>query len=366
MTPKQHVWQRGRYAGFLLALLAPLVAVPHLALAAEEGARREGGSPARDEQRIDIESNVYRELAYSIHDHPSWWPRVLAKLMAGKPAVHTLEQSMLFRRDGKPTFLAVLWKPGDRESGYERRLELYQVNVISQGNVRLTLRREYRDRFLKMVEPTGRDTYRDGVANIFLDYGSSGSASLGYGLKVFRLERASVNVTPDNGFLPHAAEDLNGDGAAEIIAYDYRWGDLLRDACDCMPVVDVVFEWRDGAYIRSCRSFPSHYKREVESYRKAIAGHPRQGYSQFLKPRLGIVLNLLQSGRLAEARQQYEATVSEARGAVQKWPGSPTLKRDFVDKAMPAVERGFKALFDLASRTADQACPLTAVRKIPE
>ena len=315
---------------------------------------------------INPADKTYRALAYNALDRPSWLPRVLNRLKDNKPDAYVLEQYLLFRRGGKPSFLALVWDPGPMSTGYSR-FELYQVHVISERNVRLTFRREYKDTILNMVEPTGHDINSDGTATIFLEYGSGGSGYRGYGLKVFRLARASVDVTPDPAFRPVAAADLDGDGTFEVIASHDRWGQSFQTCGSCGYFVPVIFSWKDGAYLQSCRNYSAYYDRRVQFFKDIIKKYPDENLTEFLEPRIDIYLTLLQLARFSEARDQFETTIAatERRGREWPWKGFPR-NDEYVLEIVEDTKRRFAALPAAVRKYSTHPCPLSAYTDAPD
>ena len=166
-------------------------------------------------ESIDFARSGPRALTYALNENPSWLPGILAQLEKTRGSGHRLEQYVLFRRNGTPSFLALIW---ETESG--RKFELHQVGVESPDRVTLTFRRRYEDRFLSIVEPTGHDINHDGVPVLFLLYWSGGSGS-SHGIRIYRLDRASIDITPIA--LVYNFSDLDGDGRPELFAYDTHW-----------------------------------------------------------------------------------------------------------------------------------------------
>ena len=108
-----------------------------------------------------------------------------------------MREHRLFRRNGNPTFLALIWTAKGNSDLPWSVLELYKVRVISERNVRLKFVRGLKKSYVSIKEISGQDIAGDGVPHLILDCSSGGLWYALSGIRIYRLERNSVDVTPD-------------------------------------------------------------------------------------------------------------------------------------------------------------------------
>lgn len=306
-------------------------------------------------------------LAYTKADQPSWLPRVLNRLVKKKGWI--LEDHRLFRQGGKPTFLALIWNTR-RLSGHGH-MELYKVRVISQRNVRLNFVRGYTQTSLSIEEPSGHDIGGDGVPFLALRYASHGSSSRGYGVRVYRLVRNSVDVTPD--WAGHAKRMLALDGGKSLalIVHDTRWSGYFNVCAACGPFFDIVMTWTPKGFRPACRSHPGYYEKLMEHLRKKWAAweekmrkrptkrHPREIFHDFLETEIIEAFSLLQMGRIEEGQARYVAALEKARG---RGAGGWGISEKFFEYWLFIVEKDFGPAVAAASAHPGLSCPLMAYK----
>ena len=297
-------------------------------------------------------------LAYTKADQPSWLPRVLNRLVKKKRWI--LEDHRLFRQAGKPTFLALIWKTR-RLSGHGH-MELYKVRFISQRNVRLNFVRGYMDQHLSIEEPSGHDFGGDGVPFLFLSYGSGGSWYRGYGIRVYRLVRNSVDVTPDWAGRADKFISLGPDKGYALIVSDDRWGGYFFGCGQCGPRFDMVMRWTAKGFRPECKDHPDHYEQNIESYKrwsKSSSSTWPTPMRHSLWLGVAIAFNKLQMGHFNEGKALYQETLQKARerGAM----GWGESEKEF-NHWLNAVEKDFGPAVSAAIARPDLSCPLMAYR----
>jgi hypothetical protein len=292
-----------------------------------------------------------RVLAYRPSGRPVWYGRVLGRLASAKPPAYRLAQHVLFRRGGKPSFLAVVW----RKSAYGPHIfELYRVEVRSERDVRLRWVRTIEDALLAIVDPSGHDVHGDGVPVLFLEYGSLGSGFDGYGLRVLRLERSSVDVTPDAYGRSEGAGVAGARLRHVLLVSDDRWANLFDGCGMCGPFVTVAMVWQDRRYHPACRSFTAYYDRARSRYERWLAESNRKGMAGYFEYRAGALLNLLQAGRVEEARRHYGETEREALRQLSPTPDDGTFR----DAHLATFRSVVAPALDGAAAGAHLPCPL--------
>ena len=297
-------------------------------------------------------------LAYTKADQPSWLPRVLNLLVKKKGWI--LKDHRLFRQGGKPTFLALIWNTR-RISGHGH-MELYKVRVISQRNVRLNFVRGYTETSLSIEEPSGHDIGGDGVPFLALRYASHGSSYHGYGVRVYRLVRNSVDVTPDWAGLAKRMLALDGGKSLALIVADTRWGGYFIGCGQCGPYFDMVMRWTAKGFRPECKDHPDHYEQNIESYKrwsKSSSSDWPTPMRHFLWLGVAIAFNKLQMGRLNEGKALYQETLQKARErGARGWDQS---EKEF-NHWLNAVEKDFGPAVSAAIARPDLSCPLMAYR----
>jgi hypothetical protein len=304
--------------------------------------------------RVDAVENESPPLMYDTHTEPTWLPRVIAKLKRNKPVKYSLEDYRLFSDGNQPTFLALLWDEGREYMTH--RFELYSVTTRNPQDVRLHFVREVKNSYLKIVPPTGRDVFGDGVPGIFLDYDEGGSFALNRGLLVFRLQRHSIDVTP-YGAGP-AAAIVDDSGRHHVVAYDYRWAWLYRGCGSCSIFIPIFFEWKNGEYVPACHKYPEQYDKRVMELRADLAEYGSDTIISFLEINAEIALNMAQKGNTAEAISALADALSEAeqRGPNWSWsrPGSVNEFSEMLNRTQSSVVPALAAADQYRALT----CPL--------
>lgn len=289
-----------------------------------------------------VDTSIPRALAYGADDEPPWVAPVLGKLTTNRPAGYAVVQHLLFRRQGTPTFLAVIWQS---DSLFDRKFALYRIDGTTPP--RLKIVRELDDAFYEMVEPSGQDIHGDGVAPLFLEQGSGGTSLYGYRLHALKLARSPKNISPS--LRPIMVEDLDGDGTWEIVASDDRWANFFFPCGQCGPLVPVVYVWRDGAYRMACDRY-----RPLVRDRIALFAEPPDfdGWPPRDQARLDMerALLYLQAGDAAAAQGLYRRTVERLR--LDESEDAKTLLRQ--------VEAGFGPLMKASTALAVRTCPVQA------
>ncbi len=306
-------------------------------------------------------------LAYTKADQPSWLPRVLNRLVKKKRWI--LKDHRLFRQAGKPTFLALIWNTR-RHSGVAH-LELYKVRVISQRNVRLNFVRGYMQTSLSIEEPSGYDIGGDGVPFLALRYASLGSWYRGYGVRVYRLVRNSVDVTPDWAGLAKRMLVLDDGKSLALIVHDTRWSGYFNVCAACGPFFEIVMTWTAKGFRPACRSHPGYYERLMEYLRKrwaaweeklrkkSIIPHPRKIFHYFLETEIIEAFSLLQMGRIVEGQARYRVALEKARA---RGAGGWSISEKFFEYWLFIVEKDFGPAVAAASAHQGLSCPLMAYK----
>ena len=304
-------------------------------------------------------------LAYSPANEPAWLDRIL-RLLAKRKNLR-LEQHMLFRRNGRPTFLALVWTSKTSfGSAYGSVFDLHKVRVVSDNDVRLKFVRTYRDELVSIERLSGHDLAGDGVPFLFINHGSGGSGYFGYGMRVYKLTRNSVDVTPDWAGRTEKVVPLPGDEKVALVVSDDRWANFFSGCGQCGPFFDVVMVWTRKGFAPDCQDHPKHYEetmRRIEEYRAERAQKRQQdpgpfgsveSLTDFLDNEISLAFNLIQMGRIEEGRARYETALTEARnrGALG-WGMSEKRLKEW----LAAVRRNF---FPAAAARGDIGCPLMA------
>lgn len=285
-----------------------------------------------------------RPFAYGTGTEPAWLPAALTHLKNKQPPGTKLEQHLLFHNGKTPTFLAAVWK------GDNRHFALYQIRSVSPFRVKVV--QSLQDEYMKLVEPSGMNSFGDGVAApLFVEQGSGGSGFDGYRLFVFRLDKTATDVSPP--LRPVWAEDLDGDGIAEIGASDDRWGSFFHGCGQCGPLVMVVHRWRHGQYVPACRDFPDLLAARIDLMRigpdKVLSDAWEVGYILVSQ-----ALDHLQMGNAALAQARYQDAL-QLLAALRAGPEGAEA-----EKILNRTRAGFDTLFAQADTLAQAPCPVEA------
>jgi hypothetical protein len=296
-------------------------------------------------------------LAFDAMNQPAWLARVLNKLKKPRIPAYQLQQYILFREAERPTFLALVWSA---RSHIERVFDLHKVKVNSPHDIRLTFVREYRDFALEIVEPTGHDSHGGGKASVFLRYGSGGSGYFGYGLRIIRLVRSSVDVSPIWLSRSVRTLPLNKKGAHALIVSDDRWAGYFNGCGACGPRIPIMTLWDGNRYQPACRQFHAFFEERlnlIDQIRRKEE-QEQKFLTFFLRRRAAMALNLAQIGRAEKAKSTYSAMLTSAATL-------PDFRRTPADEMESArwIERlnaDVGPAIEVADRHSHFACPLLA------
>ena len=298
-------------------------------------------------------------LAYDESNEPIWLARVLKKLETKKR--WRVREYRLFRQAGRPTFLALVWTAAGRPDIYWNVLELYKVDVISDGNVRLNFVRGDRQPFLSIRDISGRDIAGDGVPHLVLHYGSGGMWFVLYGVRIYRLVSNSVDVTPSWAGRADKFVELNsGEDIALSVAND-RWVGFFSGCSGCGPSFATLMTWTTKGFAPVCRDHPTYYEQFISHYQKVPAAE-RDGRLLSLRSRLwlgmGAAFNQVQAGHFDAAQATYAKALADAKSrSAESWGETPEEYTHWIE----AVERAFGPALQAATTAGrDYACPLMA------
>ena len=282
-----------------------------------------------------------------------------------------MREHRLFRRNGNPTFLALIWTAKGNSDLPWSVLELYKVRVISERNVRLKFVRGLKKLYVSIKEISGQDIAGDGVPHLILDYSSGGLWYALSGIRIYRLERNSVDVTPDWAGRAEYFLSLGTEKVPALIVSDDRWGGFFHGCSQCGPLFQVVMRWSPKGFAPVCRNHPEYYEKRIESWKRSRArwekdwekdpsGYPKvDPYLVVLETIIATSFNLLQMGRWEEGRTQYQVAMNEAFGRGAK--GWGISEKDFLFWK-DAVEKNFSPAVDAVASFPDIGCPLMAYR----
>jgi len=220
---------------------------------------------------IPLDDMQHRALAYSASERPQWLNRILAKLQARRGPGAELAQMVLFRQNGKPTYLVLGWRNDNSSDDPNNVVEIHRVHVVSQRKVLLHKLWQAGEFSVRIVEPTGHDVYGNGLPAVFIEVGSGGSGYSGYELLVLRLGRTLSSLTPtEYRVRPIIAADLLEDGRHALVASDDRWAQYFYGCGQCGPFIPAVFVWRYGRYKPACRDFRRYFQERIALFESAI------------------------------------------------------------------------------------------------
>ncbi len=333
---------------FVTVLLSLLIGPPVRAIASEqeselvEVAAVEGGGSIFGSLQDD------RPLAYSVMNEPAWVPRVLDILKKGRSRHLKQVAHIVFRQDGRPTFLAIVW----RDNGLRREIfHLHKVTVRSAHDVRLRFVREIMSTYVEMKEPSGHDVFGDGVPTVFVSEGSGGSMRLGYTMHVLRLTRASVDARP--GGLPEIAYLVPGNATTHVLrSVEARWGGFFGTCGFCGPYVPRFLRAEKGRYVAACQAYSSHYR----GWAAAYEADPDEDPFWRLAHVVTASLYLVQGGFLEEGRARFAAAVTEAERVLAEdtLTDKPEKLRELVAITRASIGEA------IAQASANAGCPLDA------
>ena len=274
---------------------------------------------------------------------PSQWPEELRnalKAFEGEARRNgcVLRNALAVQRDGGFSVLASTW---GCQSG-----QLFTLHRLRNG--KLDLVRRLQEVSVTLVEPSGMDVFPDHVPALFVDVGSGGSGTEGYGQHVFRVEANGIKeVTPA---LRTPWADMV-DGSLVAVSSDDRWGNFFRTCGQCGPHLPVIQEWRDGAFRPACKSRPALIERRIALEDEAAAKAESEGNELgAIESRLGKALLLLQMGRAGEGRAAYEDVLARLEHSHDPKIGATWLK---------TVQDAFTDVVAQAANPTDAQCPLT-------
>lgn len=276
--------------------------------------------------------------------------RVIEKLGTNKPASYVLRQRVLFRRDGEPSFLAVIW---DQPTVGKVHFELHQVTVVSPTNVRLTWRNGLEAPGLSIVEPSGLGVHGDDLPILYLAAGDKQRGFSQEELHVIRLDRASVRLMTREPVRPVRVMDLDGDGRYALIASDDRWGDLFEDCQNCGPLVPLLYTWHEDEYRPDCRWYPDYFEQRAKLLERRVTAAADMRLPTYVGLRMEIVLGLLQGGRIEDAETVFADTEAALKGPLtQRWAKSE------IDRYWAFAKGTFGPVIEAAAAHANDACPV--------
>ncbi|HYC03704.1 MAG TPA: hypothetical protein VED40_10445 [Azospirillaceae bacterium] len=320
------------------ALLLLLLLLPSPPATASEGG-----------DAVEWSRDVPRPLAYAPSEEPAWLAGTLKRLQTKRPRTHALKQHMLFRRDGKASFLAVVWSSKGERFG--EWLVLYRV-LAETPEPTLKFMREvegYED--ATILEPTGQDLNGDGIAMLFVGWDHGGSIPSNRGVRAFRLTDRVPDVTP-----PDDSQVLSRQEAMKGVMLGWRTV-APEDHCfpdTCGIPVPVLHAWNGKAYRPACRSFDPWFLEWIDNARRKAAARPDDGVDE-----AGFVAALLaQSGRGAEALDHWRAA-AERFHAIEAKGGSLGGNMVFgLGMGFAEIDKSFVASLERAARL-QSPCPLT-------
>jgi hypothetical protein len=325
-----------------IVLRFALTIVACLALAPPAGAQEAG---------IPYDPHARHALAYNDRDEPAWLARVLARLRAGKGGTIARFDHILFRRGGRPSFLALIWAP---EHHLYEDFELYRVTVYAPSNVRLQFVRGASAYAYDFVQPTGDDALGDGIPTLFLDARGRSSNMSGYRLAVIRLVGATEDVAPAGPLLPFRVEYDLGRAGHVIRALDLRWTDVLPQCHWLCDGTAAYFVWQRGRYVPACNLFPAAYELADDDERDDIL--PGSDPGTYLDTHAAAALDMAQAGRTTEAMRYLPEAIARGRNGV------PAESRADYDARAAWVERTVGPMLAAAHANRARPRPLSQLR----
>jgi hypothetical protein len=326
------------FRAFLVLLAAIFSSVAGRSAAAE-------GSPA--------------SLIFAPGEEPHWMGRLITALRAGVHPGRQIEERILFRSEGEPSYLAVRWMrwPGEFN---DRRFELYSVHRQPQGETTLQLEYVGVQYWIDMIGPTGLDIHHDGIPLIFLRSWVGGNFFLNEGLHIFRLSRPWAEITPFGQPERVRLPDRHDYYRPELMAYDIRWAWMFDICSACDIYIPIPLAWAGSQYAPACDQYPGLFDDVIS---KNILDRRQYGFDDvgiFLERTAEIALLQAQSGRAEEAMKTLRDGLAEARSQA---PSHVRIeKQPFTEVEMELklrhIEESLAPVLESAAAASTLACPL--------
>lgn len=282
--------------------------------------------------------------------------RIVDKLHQSKgPTARLMDHRLFHDPSRRPTFLALIWFQGD---GYA--FELYRVKVHSPVDVRLHFLREVKSHYVAMAEPTGLGVFGDSVPAIFLTYSEGGNMLINEGMRIFRLTRSSVEITPlPDGTMIYTPRELGKDGPDLWVA-DWRWGWYFLGCGGCGTFIYMPLVWEKDRYLVACDRWPNVYDDRIENGRRYLTEHPDVSLMGFFFVNIDIVLNLAEAGRVDEAKRLLATIFEEARRRPAPSDQVNELLGGSLDGEIERIRNDIGPVLEAAGKAEGYACPLLA------
>ncbi len=297
-------------------------------------------------------------LVYAPGEEPPWMGRLISALRAGVHPGRQIEQRVLFRTAGEPSYLAVRWTrwPGEFS---ERRFELYSIQGQTPDRIRLRLEYVGVAYWIDMIGPTGLDIHHDGIPSIFLQTWVGGNFFLNEGLQIFRLSRPWEEITPfaapERVRLPDRTDLYRPD----LMAYDIRWAWMFDICSACDIYIPIPLVWAGDRYAPACDQYPALFDDDIS---KNIHDRRQYGFDDvgiFLERTAEIALLQAQSGRAKDAMKTLRDGLTEAR---EQAPSHVRIEQQHYTEAemeakLQHIEESLVPVLEAAAAST-LACPL--------
>ena len=278
-------------------------------------------------------------------DAAPWIAEAVAARAAARGDAPTARQIALLRGAGERSYLAITWVG---EAGPS--VEVLAVPPLSEQPDDIPLLRPLReimDSYVALVEPSGTRPFPGEPPVLAVSHAAGVTRA---STRIILLTGDTIDITPDWAGRTIGLRDLDGDGAAEIVALDESWHGFPLYCTPCGPRVVVVLRRAYGASHLACAEFPDVYR--------SLADQPTYAEDWFglLARRSEIALNAAQAGTLNQARAAAASLVDVARMQDSSYIDGSGNLFDQALRIAADVERA-------AAEGPESACPLSAISR---
>lgn len=304
-------------------------------------------------------------LAYGPRDAPRWLAPILERLRPANDETARIREHVLFRRQGQPTYLALIW---NREpvTSYER-FELYRVNLQDRRNPRLDLVLNDPDGYFRFRQPTADNAFRDGVPHLFLEWGYGGTEASNEGLRVLRLAVNVEDITPARPPVSGAVVRDPRSPVPAIAARDMRWKNMFYMCGSCGMMIPTFYVWRHDRYVPACRDFRRHYRRSITAARVTHARMRDYSAMSYYGSAAELALLLAQVGEIDQAQRIFSTALAQGPAYFARFRTDEYglwSEARFLESRARVLEAVTPAL--VAARVHSRAqCPLLAYPETP-
>lgn len=266
------------------------------------------------------------------HERLSSQDRVVRNWESFLEQQRTTREAQGFRRvdtfqgslDGQAQHAAVIWQrgwpPDEGPWGPEAVLEVYELQVASDGHGLVQLLGKIDEDILRFAHLNGHDVNGDGLKELVAQTSTGGNCWACERIRLFRVSQRQLReiaIPTGESIVPEALADLDGDGQFEVIAVDTQW-EFYRELCHaCSPRVRVIYAWHSGQYSEASHRFPDYYGAQITKLEQELQTPFNEEY--YLGDAVSLLLNYLQKGEAAYGWQQFQILIHPSRIKDPAW-----------------------------------------------